>query len=85
MNMVENKQKKTVVRSTMVIDDPKRNIVITITLDDKGFPGESAGCLCKLTNDLNDSLRKYANSHEIKVTEYGKVLSAPKTSKKKKG
>lgn len=66
--------KKMVTRSIMKIDDPKRKIEVSITLDDKGFKGDNAGALCRLTNDLNDTLRKYANAHEIRVVEFNRVL-----------
>lgn len=67
-----------ITRSVMRISDPKREIEVSITLDDKGFAGENIGTLVRLTNDLNDSFRKYANAHEIKVVEFAKVLKADK-------
>lgn len=71
-----------VTRSVIQVEDPKRKILVTILLDNKGFAGENTGALCGITNNITDELRKHANAHEIKVTEYGKVIVA---DKKKKG
>lgn len=74
INMVNKKKKRTTVRSIIKVEDPKRKIFVTITVDDKGHMAENAGALCRITNEVSDTMRKLANAHEVKVIEYGKVL-----------
>lgn len=57
-------------KSTINAESNVRAIKITIGLNNKNRPAESAGILATITNEVHDALRRHFCAHEISVTGY---------------
>lgn len=59
--------------STIKGENRVRTVTVTIALNNKNKPAESAGILASLTNDVNDALRKHFCAHQLKVSRYAEA------------